>query len=305
MIALEPGCFGKLPIHADFIRFNAGPDIGAFDGFLQRGILTARQALGDGWRAAYDAAAPRAFVRHLPEQRRFLCGVMVSSQGKAGRDFPFLVCCTLGDAALRRRPALLPLLCAPFFAGARELVTRDWTGADVGAVRQAVAGLAAALDPKAAARRLDALLADTSFDGLVAAALGAADERRELLLLNATSLLGPRSRPRFALVLPRVPDADAAALWLETATVLRGGPERFPHLVSWDLGDEAGLRCVLVEPAGEHYAPLFLPAAPSDACELYREGLDSESLLAKASARFGAVVADPRLTIGKLLSLLG
>ena len=61
-----------------------------------------------------------------------------------------------------------------------------------------------------------------------------------LFLLNATSLLGPRSRPRFALVLPPAQDLTAVALWLEFAAALRGDAKLFPKLVSWSTGVGTG-----------------------------------------------------------------
>ncbi|MGH9363063.1 MAG: type VI secretion system-associated protein TagF, partial [Thermoanaerobaculia bacterium] len=44
------GCFGKLPIFADFIRHNAGGrEAGQFDRWLQEGMALSQQVLGRDW----------------------------------------------------------------------------------------------------------------------------------------------------------------------------------------------------------------------------------------------------------------
>ena len=47
MGAFEVGCFGKLPIYADFIRYNAsGPEIQEMDQWFQEGIHSAKDWWG-------------------------------------------------------------------------------------------------------------------------------------------------------------------------------------------------------------------------------------------------------------------
>ena len=51
------GAFGKIPGMGDFFRFDAPPGfVQAWDGWLQEGMLSAKEALGEGWLAAYMSA---------------------------------------------------------------------------------------------------------------------------------------------------------------------------------------------------------------------------------------------------------
>jgi type VI secretion system ImpM family protein len=43
---LSAGCFGKLPIHGDFIRHNVGPEVDKLDEWLQGGIVSSRTGRG-------------------------------------------------------------------------------------------------------------------------------------------------------------------------------------------------------------------------------------------------------------------
>ncbi|SFK45283.1 type VI secretion system-associated protein TagF [Falsiroseomonas stagni] len=87
---MATGIFGKLPAHGDFVRRGL-PDgfVSAWDAWLQAGIAEARDALGDGFAAAW-AAAP-AWCFHLPAGAcgpEAVAGVLVPSEDLVGRLFP-------------------------------------------------------------------------------------------------------------------------------------------------------------------------------------------------------------------------
>ena len=91
MIGLAPSCYGKLPLHGDFIKINAGgPELGWLDGWLGEGLVRAGDQHGESWAAAFDAAPALRFVRNL-DGKTFLTGVLACSQDRVGRRFrPFL-----------------------------------------------------------------------------------------------------------------------------------------------------------------------------------------------------------------------
>jgi type VI secretion system ImpM family protein len=304
VITVRAGCFGKLPAHGDFIRHGAGTELLAFDGWIQAGLLAARGRTD--WGAVWPLTPPVRFVRRAAG-RRVLAGVLVASRDSAGRDYPFVVAATLEGREVERRPELAPLLAERFLDAAEALATRRWEGADHRQVVGEVDRLIVEVDAAAAERRLAELLAATTLERLVVDGAGAWDDGRHLLLANVASLLGPSSRPRFALTLPGAPDADRAAVWLAIVTALRGDLARFPTLATWSSdrsrpgGADAGLRLLLVEPLGEHFLPMALRHVPSDACDLLREGAESQSLRLKAQTRFGAI-ADQRALAAKELA---
>lgn len=303
MTTVRAECFGKLPLHGDFIRHQAGQELQAFDRWVQAGLLALRGR--PDWATVWPATPARRFVWR--GSGRLLAGVLVPSRDAAGRDYPFVVACALDGREVKRQPELAPLLCAPFLAAAEALALRRWgDGATYRDVQTAVDGLALTLDARDAERRLSSSLVETTLERLVVDGGGAWDDRRFLLLANAASLLGPRSRPRFALALPGDDDARVA-VWLALIGAMRGGADGFPGLATWSAAPAPasdGLRFVFGEPAGEHFLPLVLAHLPSDACDLAREGLDSPGVMQKARERFGPLASDPRLRAGELAAKL-
>ncbi len=297
MITVRAGCFGKLPAHGDFIRHCAAPELLSLDAWVQAGLLAARGR--PDWATAWPATPPARFVRRVASGR-LLAGVLAASRDSAGRDYPFVVAGILEGREVSQRPELAPLIAEPLLAGAEALATRRWEGADHRQVAAEIDRLVVEVDPRAAERQLAALLAETTLEQLVVDGQGAWDDRRHLLLANAASLLGPRSRPRFALALPGASGAGRVAVWLAITAALRGEAAKFPTLATWSSDRAAGLRLVLVEPQGEHFLPLALRHLPSDVCDLAREGAESPSLLTKARERFGPLAAERGSSVGAL-----
>ncbi len=86
------GCFGKLPIHSDFIRYQAsGEEIRALDRWFQEGIYFAKSKLGASWQETFLNAASWRFIFHLPKSKAFLVGVVMPSRDRSGRTYPFVV----------------------------------------------------------------------------------------------------------------------------------------------------------------------------------------------------------------------
>lgn len=303
--AYRAECFGKLPLHGDFIRHRAGAELQDVDRWVQAGIMAVRGRAA--WETEWPATPPLRFLRRWSASNRLLAGVMIASRDSAGRDYPFIVAAVIDGKEVRRQPELAPLLCAPFFTAAEDVALRKWDGAGYRDVQAAVDRVAGDLDAKAAEKRLSGLLAETTFEQFVVDQLGEWDDRRFLLLANTASLLGPRSRPRFALRLPGAgDDPSRTATWLALVAALRGGATAFATLTTWSTGPagkENGLRLLLGDPGGEQFLPLVMSHLPSDACDLAREGLDSPGLMQKARDKFGPL-ADPKLRLADLITKL-
>ena len=284
MIGLAPSCYGKLPLHGDFIKINAGgPELSWLDGWLGQGLVRAGEQHGEGWTTAFDAAAPLRFVRNL-DGKTFLTGVLVCSQDRVGRRFPCAIYWAIGDRYARKHAAALPVLLSESLDRAEALLTSGSAGLDLDGFRHQLAELASAGDPKAAQGRLDAFVKQTASSALWAGLDAAA---ASLLLHNAVGLLGPAASPTFALGFPAPPSTELAAFWLHAASELRGRAG-FPPLAIWS---GAGLRLVLREPTAAHFVTSVLPSLdPDGTCQLASEGLELDSLRSKAQAHFGAVV---------------
>ena len=88
--AMSAWVFGKLPTHGDFV--SRGLDQvtrDRLDHWLSQAMLRARDALGERFEAAYDAAPPWRFVEQDAE--RWTGGALCASVDAAGRRFPLMV----------------------------------------------------------------------------------------------------------------------------------------------------------------------------------------------------------------------
>jgi len=311
LIRYEASCFGKLPLHGDFIRHRAsGEPFNRLDRWIQEGMFRAAEKLGEeAWRAAYVATPPLRFIVRYPGASTYAVGVLVPGQDKVGRLFPFLAFTTVEHKALRKQPALLPLLLDDFLARAEELATQGWRDVDgLAELKARVDALAGDADPKATGRALDDYLGRTTTDALWQSGFEGPAERRELALMNFHGLVGPRSKPRFVLWLPPAPSPELIAFWLDALSSLRGR-DAFPCLTFWSAaaGAEAarGLRFLLAEPVPSHFVPVLMPDRdPEGACDLSREGLESPGLLEKARAACGPLTADGGLSLTDLVRRL-
>ncbi len=94
MQAASPGasCFGKLPSHGDFIRYNAsGRAMQAFDAWVQKGIVEAQKQLGPDLVSAFEKAKTTCFFFDAPNAPHVLAGALRPSRDRTGRRYPFLV----------------------------------------------------------------------------------------------------------------------------------------------------------------------------------------------------------------------
>ena len=105
------GYFGKFPALGDFVRGNVSRRfVEAWDGFLQTGFLASREALGTGWRDAYQTAPiwrfalGEAVVKGGPYY-----GVMMPSQDAVGRLFPLTLVAQGPPAPLGDGEFFIPL----------------------------------------------------------------------------------------------------------------------------------------------------------------------------------------------------
>jgi type VI secretion system protein ImpM len=123
------GCFGKLPIHSDFIRFRAsGEEVRALDQWLQEGLLAAKSRLGRGWEADYSQADPWNFVFQVEGTDSFLIGSLVPSRDQAGRSYPFFLFLRVDRKRFAAPIQFAPITYASFLDEATTLARSGGSG---------------------------------------------------------------------------------------------------------------------------------------------------------------------------------
>lgn len=304
MSALAPGCYGKLPIHGDFIRHRAGdPEIDALDQWLQAGILTGRQAAAAAFDATWDATPPARFLYRSPRTRRVYAGVLTPSVDKAGRRFPFLVFARVEARPEEIEPSVYPLLVSGFLERARAAAG---TLKDLKAVPGAIDALQQPLDPAGAKRACMTYVSETRLPAFWSSIFGSAeDPRKYLLSYNLAEILTPRAVPRYALRLPAGGGGEAeVAFWLELTRRLCRSAE-LPTLTLWGdapAGAAPGLTLLLDDLQAKYFLPLLWPQRDSEFLyPLAGDGTPADARLRLAQERYGAVLDDGSLTLASLL----
>ena len=121
------GLFGKVPAHGDFVRRGLPTSfVGPWDSWLQDGMATARDRLGERWAALWDAAPPWRFA--LPAGAcgpDAVAGVMLPSEDMVGRRFPITLAVLLPAGAALPGPAWFAALEAAALAGRAGQVDAD------------------------------------------------------------------------------------------------------------------------------------------------------------------------------------
>lgn len=142
------GCFGKLPIHGDFIRHNVSTR-GAveLDEWVREGYAgvvrmratgryrqnvdqDAGQSMGQNV-ADNDEAETTAPAYHFvfasgTTEKANTIGTVVMSRDSSGRSYPFVVYKVVHDTQLGETPASMPAVYQDFFAGADVLCLANW-----------------------------------------------------------------------------------------------------------------------------------------------------------------------------------
>ncbi len=134
------GCFGKLPIFSDFIRFNAANDeLYALDQWFQKGIQSAKTKWGSGWEESFLKGKAWNFIFSPVGGKYFLAGVFVPNSDRSGRKYPFMI-----FLRVDRNEFKLPLFLAPGYFGSlwermANLAQTGWQGLEMNELLEKVA----------------------------------------------------------------------------------------------------------------------------------------------------------------------
>lgn len=190
-------CFGKIPEHGDFVRYNAdGAAAREFDTWFREGLHASRSRLGHALKSIARKAGPQRFVYCPTTAPVLLFGVMQMSEDATGRTYPFVV----ATEVLRTEwsglsMAHLPVSSVSFLDSAEALV-EDAVAGNV--TRSSLRELLLNVDPRKvgsdavgeheAVRFLDLM----TFKGLAEGIWGSFDDSRKYLLFkNLADALAP------------------------------------------------------------------------------------------------------------------
>ena len=305
MTTFPAGCFGKLPIHGDFIRHPSTlPAMEALDEWFQEGIVAARESIGSGWQDAFDAAPPRHFVFHADGFT--LVGVVVPGRDKVGRRYPFFIFTGADTTLFGAQVANAAAFFADFFDRARDAALHAWKDADLPTFLSRIDALAYPVDLDVASSRSDTYLSGKTLDSFWSSLFGAPDDPRKFLFLyNLLQVLQQSGTDRMGLALrfPAVQSAYEVSAWMTLVQQLSGSP-RVPTFALWDAGTD-GLSLLYDVLTAKYFVPLVHPEQKSDRrFDLCRDGLDDPTRMQEAREKLEPVLEDSSQTLGELLTQL-
>src|SRR5213594_669208 len=144
MAGCEMGCFGKLPIHQDFIQMNAAvPELEQLDQWFQRGIHQAKRSGEISWPEDFEKATSWEFVFQPERTRRYLVGLCVPSRDEGGRHYPFFVFLVVDRSQSALPTTVAPMALVMFLREARLLVEACWADMNLQLLRDRIDQMAA------------------------------------------------------------------------------------------------------------------------------------------------------------------
>jgi type VI secretion system protein ImpM len=125
------GCFGKLPIHADFIQYNAdGSEVRGLDQWFQEGIHLVKTRFNQGWAQDFLGGGTWNFVFQPKNGDRFLVGTYLPSQDKGGRQYPFFLFLQIDWKRFSVPTYFIAVLFSAFLDKSREVIQTGWMEKD-------------------------------------------------------------------------------------------------------------------------------------------------------------------------------
>ncbi len=205
----QTGCFGKMPIRADFIRHNVNSrEVVAFEKWLQEGIGLLSRKHPDGFPEVYRNFPRHHFLLIGGEQERTLAGSLIASRDKSGRNYPFSIFVSAEAQLFREMQSVVPLVYQEFYRDSEAIFHENWTSEPLSLLTSRVDGVSQR---------------DT---GLT----------KRQLLEQQISLLEKISLPQlWQQVLPQAGSEDREALFAALFSALRTVVRRGPSRTNWGL----------------------------------------------------------------------
>lgn len=309
MTEFPSGCLGKLPLHGDFIRYNAAsPEVKELDEWIQGGIYEGYQKLESRWDSSFDAAPISRFIFCHPRTKRLVTGLFKPSVDKAGRRYPFLVYTIIESDGLGNEVGYLPWAIEPFLLKATELADWSDTAINLKSFLANFSELRFSSDLTEARKRFAQFVLGTNMQDYWTRSFGSADDDRRFAAVQFTSWGSDVMPPESAAVRLPVSDMEAeAAFWLELSRRLSGNG-RLPTMTFWNApaGDTPSrLHLCYGALTPRFFLPFALPTrAEREVQDMSNPGQIDASLVDRAKTHFDEVLSDPSLKLSDLLQRL-
>ncbi|WP_305042641.1 type VI secretion system-associated protein TagF [Geoalkalibacter sp.] len=259
------GCFGKMPVHADFIRHGVRErEVVELDSWVREGVGgLSRKIQAEG--LASLATYPRHhLVMNGGEQDRTLVATLCAGRDRGGRAYPFLVFRLADEPLFRHMQAAVPLAFDGFFQQSSALLAAPWNQEPLGLLLERVDALASrdtSLDRRQVLDRQIRLLGDYSQGRFWAGTFpGIIPRRQEMFeaLFSALRSVARRGTQRtsWGLRLPLPagkPLLPTVMFWVQLVEALLEEPHWRAHYF-WQGGDAGFPACLTL---------FFRPLAPS------------------------------------------
>jgi type VI secretion system protein ImpM len=303
------GCLGKLPLHGDFIRFNAGsPEVNELDTWVQEGIYRGYETLDSSWDGRFDAAPTARFMYCSPRSRRILAGLFKPSVDKAGRRYPFMVYTIIEPNALGNDISYLPWAMDAFLLKATEQAAWSDSAIDLNTFLSSFNTFRFTPDLTEARKNFARYVLVTSAGDYWAGAYGSAEDQRRYAAVQLTAWGADLRPPESSAVRYPVTDPDAeAGFWIELARRFGGGTA-LPTLALWNMPageNPSRLHLGFGKLNSEWFLPFVLPGTSGGVVRdlSAMQGVDA-SLVDRARAQFDEVLSEPSLKLSDLLQRL-
>jgi len=314
-------CFGKLPTHSDFVRYNAGgTEVLAFDRWLQEGLIIAQKRLAAEWEQAFLDAPSYHFIFSQANAERFLVGVISPSQDTVGRKYPFLVAAPRNKSQFKRENIpLVPALFSSFFEQARLFMhNAETTHPD-----SIVSSMEQLYPPtedrfNAVSDKYLHYLNNTTQDTFFTELWGGFDEAQKYLLFgNIVEHLSPKSQHNpspsaLGLKFPLRSDPKHivydVGFWIDMSLRLLGNPSLIPTCF-WTVPatlNKLHLFLFFRQPQAKHFALFIQPdLEDNNLSDLEKDGADRfASFVQLIHTRYQSLLLSQQLSLFDLLERL-
>ena len=246
--SINVGLFGKVPKHADFVRFNAGSAAArAWDEWLNAALQDMRRAGGTDWESQFDAAPSLHFIsRPGGENRHILAGNIRPSHDESGRRYPLTVFCEFQLDRQGRGMHTLPCALESFMESAGSFANSCATQTPDSAILRAMESLVPDNPVEFSKHTLTEQLRKVTMETLWTSLFGAFDDPRKYLCIkNLFGILAPLrgyQPDRLAMTLrfpgvassPAVTPSFAATMWATLTRAVVGEDSMSAAWMFWD-----------------------------------------------------------------------
>ncbi|MBK8207949.1 MAG: type VI secretion system-associated protein TagF [Planctomycetes bacterium] len=302
------GCLGKLPLHGDFIRFNAaGAEINEFDHWIQEGIYQGYNELDSRWDSTFDAAPTARFIYTSPRTQRVIAGLFKPSVDKAGRRYPFLIYTVIEPGAMGAEIGYLPNAMGPFLTRARELLEWSESAINLSTFLSTFESLRFEPDMVEAKKEFARFVLTSNAGNYWSACFGSETDPRRYAAVGSTVEGAGTRAGSIAMRMPFSELDSEAAFWLELSRRLTDG-KSLPTLVYWNVarGDfPARLNLTWGELSPRYFLPFVLPTRNSlNIRDLANANSVDGRWIEYGKARFDELLSNPSLKLTDLLQRL-